>query len=157
MALNVLFFDPKIRDYVFLPMVVLMFFVNYLRFYLTKLLNSNNNKLLDKASISYRTLRNTMLENRADENKESKAEDEEVDLNASLAKVKDDMKHGSAVMRSSKLRSTANFLPEEAVKKRKAYFCTPETGYLHKKIVFNQMAQMMQNPDMMGNMVKQNV
>lgn len=154
MALNVLFFDPKIRDYVFLPMVILMFFVNYLRFYLTKLLNSNSNPLLEKASISYRTLRNTMLENRADENKESKGEDDEVDLNAALAKIKDDIKHGSAVMRSSKLRQMANFLPEESVKRRKAYYCTAETGYLHKKVNFNQMAQMMQNPDMMGNMVK---
>ena len=36
-----------------------------------------------------------------------------------IAKIKDDMKHGSAVMRSSKLRAMANFLPEEAVKKRK--------------------------------------
>lgn len=151
---NALFFDPKIRDYVFLPMVILMFFVNYLRFYLTKLLNSNSNALLNPASISYRTLRNTMLENRADENKEAKAEDEEVDLNSCVAKIKDDMKHGSAVVRSSKLRTSANFLPEESVKRRKAYFCTNETGYLHTKVVFNQMAQMMQNPDMMGNMVK---
>jgi len=95
-----------------------------------------------------------MLENRADENKESKGEDDEVDLNAALAKIKDDIKHGSAVMRSSKLRQMANFLPEESVKRRKAYYCTAETGYLHKKVNFNQMAQMMQNPDMMGNMVK---
>lgn len=137
MASNALFFDPKIRDYVFLPMIVLMFFVNYLRFYLTKLLNSNSNPLLGKASLSYRTLRNTMLENRADEAKEVKGEDEEVDLDACLKKIKDDMKFGAAVMRSSKLRQTANFLPEESVKKRKAYFCTAETGYLHKKVVFN--------------------
>jgi hypothetical protein len=124
MGLNALFFDPKIRDYVFLPMVVLMFFVNYLRFYLTKLLNSNSNPLLQKASISYRTLRNTMLENRADENKEAKGEDEEVDLNSCVAKIKDDMKHGAAVVRSSKIRSSANFLPEDSIKRRKAYFCT---------------------------------
>jgi len=78
-----------------------------------------------------------MLENRADEAKEVKGEDEEVDLDACLKKIKDDMKFGAAVMRSSKLRQTANFLPEESVKKRKAYFCTAETGYLHKKVVFN--------------------
>ena len=29
MGINALFFDPKIRDYVFLPMVILMFFVNF--------------------------------------------------------------------------------------------------------------------------------
>ena len=34
-----LFIDPKIRDNVFLPMVILMFLVNYLRFFMTKILN----------------------------------------------------------------------------------------------------------------------
>ena len=135
-----LFFDPKIRDCVFLPMIPLMFLVNYLRFYLTKLLNSNSNPLLEKCSVSYKALRGTLMEHRADENKEAKAEDEEVDLNGCLAKLKDDVKHGSAVMRSSRIRKACNFLPEESVKKRKAYYCINETGYLHKKVVFNQMA-----------------
>ena len=61
------------------------------------------------------------------------------------------------MMRSGKIRKNANYLPEQSVKQRKAYFCTKDTGYFEKKVVFNQMAQMMANPDMMGNMVKQNI
>lgn len=140
---NALYFDPKIRDYVFLPMIVLMFFVNYLRFYLTKLLNSNSNPLLEKASLSYKTLRGTMLESRSDENKEIKQDGEEVDLNTCLEKIKDDIKYGAAVIRSNRIRKACNFLPEDSVKKRKAYFCTNETGerertgFFFKKVVFN--------------------
>ena len=151
-----LFIDPRIRDNVFLPMVVLMFLVNYLRFFMTKILNSQTNPLIEPASISHKTLRGTMLEHKADVQKERSSENE-ADLNASLAKVKADIKHGSAMARSTRIRKACNFLPENSVKQRKAYFCTPESGYLHQKVVFNQMAQMMQNPDMMSNMVKQNI
>lgn len=45
---------------------------------------------------------------------------------------------------------------EDAVKVRKSYFCKEETGYLSKKVQgANPMAMM--NPDMMSNMMKQNV
>jgi len=64
-----LFLDPRIRDYVFVPMVVLMFLVNYLRFYMTKIMNKQSNPLLEKPSISFKTLRGTMLEHKADLNK----------------------------------------------------------------------------------------
>ena len=43
------------------------------------------------------------------------------------------------------------------MKQRKHWFVDKEKGYLNQEIKFNQMAQMMQNPDMMGNMVKQNI
>jgi len=69
-------------------------------------------------------------------------DDEEVDLNACLAKIKPDTKHAAAMMRSAKIRSKCNYLPENSVKQRKAYFCTPETGYLNQKYVFNQMAML---------------
>jgi hypothetical protein len=147
-----LFIDPRIRDNVFLPMVILMFLVNYLRFYMTKVLNAQSNPILEPALISHRTLRGTMLEHKCDSSKERSSD--EVDLNKCLEKIKADFKHGSAVARSAKVRKAANYLPESSVKQRKAYYCTPESGYFHQKIVFNQMASMMQNPDMMGNMVK---
>ena len=70
------------------------------------------------------------MEHKADPAKEHKSE-EEVDLNACLAKIKPDLKHSSAMMRSSRFRSKCNYLPETAVKQRKAYFCTPDTGYLN--------------------------
>jgi hypothetical protein len=79
-------------------MVVLMFLVNYLRFYMTKLLNAQSNPLLEPASISHRTLRGTMLEHKCDSAKERSSD--EVDLNKVFDKIKGDFKHGSAVARS---------------------------------------------------------
>lgn len=110
-----LLIDPRIRDNVMLPMVLLMFLVNYLRFFMTKILNAQSNSLLEKASISYKTLRGTMLEIKADAAKERSGEDE-VDLNACLGKIKDDVKYNSAVMRSNKMRKASNFLPENSIK-----------------------------------------
>ena len=79
---------------------------------------------------------------------------EMMDVQASFNKIKDEIKHSSAMVRSARIRKNANFLPEQSVKQRKAYFCTKDTGYFEKKVQFNQMAQMMSNPDMVGNMVK---
>jgi len=124
-----LFIDPKIRDYVFLPMVAMMLLVNYLRFYMTKVMNSKSNPLMDKASLSFKVLRGTMLEHKADNDKQSH-DDAEVDLNACLEKIKPEKKFAIGVARSTKIRKAANFLPETSVKQRKAYFCTPESGYL---------------------------
>ena len=115
MAMQSLFIDPRIRDNVFLPMVILMFLVNYFRFYMTKVLNSQSNPLTETASISFKNLRGTMLEHKADPNKQHKDE-EEVDLNACLGKIKDDMKHGSAIIRSTRIRKACNYLPENSVK-----------------------------------------
>ena len=155
-----LFIDPKIRDNVFLPMVILMFLVNYLRFFMTKILNKQSNPLLEKPSISFKTLRGSMLEHKADVSKQVQVADKDSDLmdvGSSFKKIKDEIKHSSAMMRASRIRKNANFLPENSVKIRKSYFCTKDTGYFEKKVQFNQMAQMMSNPDMVGNMVKQNV
>jgi hypothetical protein len=151
-----LLIDPRIRDNVMLPMVLLMFLVNYIRFCMTKILNAQSNSLLDKASISYKTLRGTMLEIKADTGKERSGEDE-VDLNKCLEKIKGDVKHQSAVTRSAKIRKASNFMPENSVKQRKAYFCTAETGVFSQKVVHNPMGAMMNNPDMMSGMIKQNV
>ena len=151
-----LLIDPRIRDNVMLPMVLLMFLVNYIRFCMTKILNSQSNSLLDKASLSYKTLRGTILEIKADTSKERSGEDE-VDLNACLAKIKPDIKHGAAVARSNKIRKASNFLPENTVKQRKAYICTPETGVLFQKFDHNPMGAMLNNRDMMSGMIKQNV
>jgi len=48
-------------------------------------------------------------------------------------------------------------LPENAVKTRKAYFCSEPNGYLHKKVAAPNPMNMMQNPDMMTGMLKQNI
>ena len=55
------------------------------------------------------------------------------------------------------IRTFGNFLSEDSLKMRKNYFCMKETGYLRQDFKFNQMANMMSNPDMMMNMVKSNI
>ena len=62
-----------------------------------------------------------------------------------------------ALARSKTVRKKADWLPEKAVQNRKAFFCIPETGYLHRKIETASPMNMMQNPDMMNNMLKQNI
>lgn len=62
----------------------------------------------------------------------------------------------NALARSTRIRKTCEYLPEEAVKLRKAYFCREGTGYFNKQVNFNPMANMM-NPDMMSGMLKSNI
>ena len=64
--------------------------------------------------------------------------------------------YSNALARSTKIRKVSEFLPEESVKLRKSYYCREQSGYFNKKINTNPLAGMM-NPDMMSNMLKQNV
>lgn len=62
-------------------------------------------------------------------------------------------KFSNALARSNRIRKACEYLPEDSVKVRKAYFCNQQTGYFNKKVAgVNPMAMM--NPDMMGNMMK---
>ena len=85
-----LYIDPRIRDYVFIPLVILMFIVAMLRYYITKLMYGSDNPLLQKASISYKVLKNTMLEGYADHSKEPV--EGQFDITKALDEVKDDVK-----------------------------------------------------------------
>lgn len=85
-----LYIDPRIRDYVFIPLVFLMFLVALLRFYITKLMISTDNPNLKKASISYRALKNTIIEKDADVTKEPL--EGEFDLSKALDEIKEDIK-----------------------------------------------------------------
>ena len=98
--------------------------------------------MLEKPSISFKTLRGTLLESKADVSKSRhhhhKREDEgEIDIDSCLKKIKDDVTHGSAMTRSLKIRKACHYLPEQSVKIRKAYFCEKEVGYMHQKVQFN--------------------
>lgn len=98
-------------------MVILMFLVTYGRFYLTKVLNRPSNPLLEKPSITYKTLRGTIMEHKADPDKHaSVGDDDAIDLVACFKKVKDDVKFGAGMQRSTRIRQFANFLPEDSVK-----------------------------------------
>lgn len=65
-----LYIDPRIRDNVFIPLVILMLIVALLRYYATKLMYSPDNPVLAKASMSIKSLKNTFFEKYADFTKE---------------------------------------------------------------------------------------
>ncbi len=61
------------------------------------------------------------------------------------------------LVRSTRIRKSAEYMTEDALKIRKSYFCHEKHGYLNKKVDGVNPLAMMGNPDMMGNMMKQNV
>lgn len=69
-----LFIDPRIRDNVFIPLVILMMIVAVLRYYITKLMYQPDSPLLHKASLSHKVLKQTLLERYADLGKEPNQE-----------------------------------------------------------------------------------
>ena len=141
----------------FIPLVLLMILVSILRYFVTKLMHSPDSALLGKVQISHRTLKKTILEKQADFTKDV-SPGLELDLPKILEeKVKTDLKEGSALARSTRIRKACEFLPEDSVKLRKAFYCAEKTGYLNKKVAAANPLAMMGNPDMMGNMMKQNV
>ena len=73
-----IFIAPRIRDYVFLPLVFLMFNLQVLRLMVMRYMNEPKNKLLDRAGLSYATLFGTIFEKDAD--KERRMPDEQVEI-----------------------------------------------------------------------------
>ena len=59
--------------------------------------------------------------------------------------------------RSKKFRSLGSWLPEKAVKNRKAFYTAENTGYFWREVKAANPMNMMTNPDMMNQMLKQNV
>ena len=70
--------DPRIRNYVFLPLVILMLCMQLLRFMAMRWMNEPKNKLLDRAKMSYTTLRDTIFE--ADADKDRRLPNEPIDM-----------------------------------------------------------------------------
>jgi hypothetical protein len=140
---------------VFIPLVVLMLIVALLRYYVTKIMYAPDNPTLNKASMSISSLKNTFFEKFADFSKEDPATQFDV-IKAIEEEVKSDVKDANAMLRSTRLRKACEFLPEDSVKNRKAFFCKENTGYLNKKVAAANPMNMM-NPDMMSNMMKSNV
>ena len=152
-----LFIDPRIRDNVFIPLVVLMVLVSVLRFYVTKLMYAQDSPLLQKVQMSHKTLKKTMYESIADFSKDQ-APGVDMDVGKALEdQIKTDAREGSALARSQRIRKASEYLTEDALKIRKAYYCSEKYGYLNKKVASANPLAMMGNPDMMGNMMKQNV
>lgn len=150
-----LFIDPRVRDYVFLPLCILMVAVQLMRILGMRYMNEPKNALLDPAKLAYRTLHSTLFECDADVSREMP--DEQVDIGKKLETCEDqNNREAQALKRAQRCRKNHEWLPESAVKNRKAFFCKEKDGYLHKPVAAANM-NMMGNPDMMNNMLKQNV
>ena len=54
-----------------------------------------------------------------------------------------------------RLQTESGWLPENAVKTRKEFYCREKTGYLNKEM--GPPAAPSMGPDMMGTMMKQNL
>ena len=61
-----LYIDPRIRDYVFFPLIVLMLLVALLRYYATKIMYQPDNLLLQPTQLSFKALKKTIYEKLAD-------------------------------------------------------------------------------------------
>ena len=72
-------------------------------------------------------------------------------------KTDTDAREGQALARSKKIRQKAEWLPENAIRNRKSFFCKETDGYFTREVAAANPMNMMQNPDMMNNMVKQNL
>jgi len=57
------------------------------------------------------------------------------------------------LQRSLKIRKSSEFISENAMKIRKAFFCNETTGFFSRDVKTKQM-DIMGNPDMMNNMLK---
>lgn len=65
-----LFIDPRIRDNVFIPLVLLMVLVSLLRFFVTKIMYSPDSPALQKVAMSHKTLKKTFYEKEANFSKD---------------------------------------------------------------------------------------
>jgi len=119
-------------------------------------MNETKNYLLERAKVSETALVGTVLENDFDPDVD--APEEPLNVTKKLDEIEVAHKETQALSRSARIRMTAEWLPENAVKSRKAFYCNDKNGYFNKEGVgaANQ-AGMMNNPDMMGTMMKQNL
>lgn len=84
-----LYIDPRIRDYVFIPLVILMVIVALLRYYITKIMYAPDNAVLQPAVLSFKALKKTIFEKLADFTKDEPGEINVIQL---LEGVKSDVK-----------------------------------------------------------------
>jgi hypothetical protein len=147
--------DPRIRDYVFLPLTVLMTAVQLLRILGMKYMNEPKNALVEPASLSFKTLHKTKFECDADTSKEQPSSP--IELKKVLAEGDEGQKREQqALARSTKIRKHSEFIPEDALKVRKSFFCRAKSGFFEQEVA-NKSMSMMGSPDMMNNMMKQNM
>ena len=120
-------------------------------------MNTPDTPALQKVSLSHKTLKKTFFEKEASFEKDD-APGLSLDVHKLLDEgIKANERETSALARSTRLRKAAEFLPEDAMRARKAFFCHPQQGYFNKTVAAANPLAMMGNPDMMSNMMKQNM
>ena len=96
-------------------------------------MNEPKNPLLEPAKLSFKTLHQTMFETDADMSKE--APQEQIDISKVLEDGdKSQKREAQALSRSQKLRKSSEFIPESAMKVRKAYFCNEQNGFFMRDV-----------------------
>ena len=85
-----------------------------MRIHIFRYVNEPKNFLLEKARISYATLKNTMLEDDADPDVEPP--EEQIDVNKKLEETPLDHKERQSLSRSGRIRKYCEWLPESSVK-----------------------------------------
>ncbi len=119
-------------------------------------MNEPKNKLVENANLSYNALFGTLFEKDAD--KERRLPDEQMDIIKMIEESADvDRRETQALSRSKRIRKRSEWIPEKAVLARKAYYCNETVGYFHREVTAPNPMNMMTSPDMMNNMLKQNV
>lgn len=98
--------DSQIRDFVFIPLIIMVFFLGVLRYAGRDLMMGRGKKDPDPVQITQ-----DMLEN-----------DEPIDLKEIQGEIEGHEYMSNALTRSARFRSSCDFLPAESVKLRKAYF-----------------------------------
>lgn len=98
--------DSQIRDFVFIPLIVMVFFIGILRYAGRDLMMNKGKKDPDPIMIT-----KEMLEN-----------DELIDLGEIQSQIEGTEHYNNALTRSGRFRVNCDHLPPDSIKIRKAYF-----------------------------------
>lgn len=129
--------DSQIRDFVFIPLILMIFFIGILRYAGRDMLMGKTMKEPEPVLVS----------------KQQIGDNSEADFDQIQKKIEGEGPDNSALQRSTRIREACNFLPSQSILKRKAYFCRSDGGYFTKEVTNNPLQAMM-NPDMMTGMLK---
>lgn len=132
-----LILDSQIRDFVFLPLIFMIFCIGILRYAGRDLMMGKSKKMPDPVMITPQMLDDDTL----------------IDFENIQSKVEGEGPDNNALTRSTIVRTNGHCLPAQSIKQRKAYFCKAETGYFRKEVSNNPLQAMM-NPEMMTGMLK---
>lgn len=102
-----LLLDSQIRDFVFIPLIIMIFFIGILRYSGRDLMMGKSAKIPDPIEISKQTIEKAS---------------EVLDIGKLQENIDGDGPHNNALARSAFLRNNCNYLPSQSIVLRKAYF-----------------------------------